>query len=519
MPPSASAARLRFFRNTTFNVSGQVILLFANLIATPVFFKYLGAEGYGFWALVLAFSGTAGGLDMGMSVGLTRAIPDLLGKKDHESLSSITAAVVFFYLMFSIVAVAVAILLGPLLALLFKTGAHGRGELREVFVFAALILSISSFAGVTSAIIQGLSRFDLNSYLTAGSYVIFAVLGTLFLAAGFGLSGLVLAFCIMFALQIILGIVVIARICPQIKPSPRLWFSRRAWAYLITFGSRLQVSSLSDIFKTQAPKLLAGAFFGPSAAGVYDLGNRLANAGWALPVAFLPVIVPTASEANARGDTIRLRNLYLQGSKWLLAIALPLAVCLVLFSKDFLQIWLGGSHDEIAFVLVCLALANVLHLLTGVGTFIGRGIAKPGAEMKYQLLTLFLYITLVYALLKEFGFYGIPLGIAVACATGSFYFLVIFSRVVDVPVRLFFRHTVIPPIGFVLPGLLLVVPLKVALQGYLTPFLTIVIMGGLFIASYLGTVGLWSLRGSGGGPGRLLADVRAAVLAGRTTGV
>ncbi len=452
---------------------------------------------------------------MGMSVGLTRAVPELLNKKDHESLSSIAAAVVFFYLLFSIVAVAAAILLAPFLALLFNTGPHGRGELREVFVFAAMILSFSSFAGITSAIIQGLSRFDLNSYLSAGSYVVFAVLGVFFLAAGFGLTGLVLAFCIMFALQIIFGIFIIVRICPHIRPSPRLWFSRHAWTYLIKFGSRLQVSSLSDIFKTQAPKLLAGAFFGPAAAGIYDLGNRLANAGWVLPVAFLPVIVPTASEANASGDTDRLQNLYIQGSKWLLALALPLAACLVLFSKDFLKIWLGGSHEEIAFVLICLALANVLHLLTGVGTFIGRGIAKPGAEMKYQLLTLFLYMTLVYVLLKEFGFYGIPLGIAVACAMGSIYFLFIFSHVIGVSVRLFIKSTIFPPAGFLIPCLLLVVPAKIALQAHLTPFLTIITMGGLFVAAYLGMIGLWSVRRSRGGPGRLLADVRAAVLAGK----
>ncbi|MCL6106547.1 MAG: oligosaccharide flippase family protein [Actinobacteria bacterium] len=519
MPSSASASRLRFFRNTTFNVSGQILLLLVNLIATPVFFKYLGADGYGFWALALAFSGTAGGLDMGMSVGLTRAIPEFLSKKDNESLSSITAAVVFFYILFSIVVVAAAVSLAPLLALLFNTGPHGRGELREVFVFASFILSISCFAGVTSAILQGLNRFDLNSYLSTGSYLVFAVLGVIFLAAGFGITGLVLAFCIMFTLQIIFGVIIIARICPQIKPYPRLWFSRHAWSYLIKFGSRLQVSSLSDIFKTQAPKMLAGAFFGPAAAGIYDLGNRLANAGWVLPVAFLPVIVPTASEAGARGDIRRLQNLYIQGSKWLLAIALPLAACLVLFSKDFLKIWLGRGHEEIAFVLICLALANVLHLLTGVGTFIGRGIAKPGAEMKYQLLTLFLYITLVYALLKEFGFYGIPLGIAVACALGSIYFLFVFSHVIDVSVRLFIKRTILPPVGFLIPGLLLVVPAKIALQAHLTPFLIIVMMGGLFIAAYLATIGLWSVRANKGGPGRLLADVRAAVMAGKTNNI
>ena len=97
----------------------------------------------------------------------------------------------------------------------------------------------------------------------------------------------------LFELQIIFGVAIIARLCPQMRPSLRLCFSKKAWSYLINFGSRLQVSSLSDIFKTQAPKLLAGVFFGPAAAGVYDLGNRLANAGWVLPVAFLPVIVPT----------------------------------------------------------------------------------------------------------------------------------------------------------------------------------------------------------------------------------
>ncbi len=486
-----------------------------NLVATPIFFSYLGAVGYGYWALALAFSSTAGGLDMGMSVGLIRAIPELKNKKDYESLATLATAVLFFYLLFSIIAVVAALLFAPLLAALFNTGSAGPEELKKVFVLAALLLSASSFAGITSATIQGLSRFDINSYIFTSTYLVFAVLGVLFLAAGFGLTGLILAFCIMFVLQIIFGVAIIARLCPQMRPSLRLCFSKKAWSYLINFGSRLQVSSLSDIFKTQAPKLLAGVFFGPAAAGVYDLGNRLANAGWVLPVAFLPVIIPTASEANSRGEIARLQNLYIQGSKWLLAIALPLAACLTLFSKDFLKIWLGGGHEEIAFVLICLALANILHLLTGVGTFIGRGIAKPNAEMKYQLLTLFMYVAFVYILIKIFGFDGIPLGIAIACAMGSVYFLYIFSHVIKVTLRLFIKRAIIPPLGFLIPALLLVIPSKLMLQSYLAPLLSIIMMGGLLIAIYMITIGLWSHHAGKGGPARLLSDVRAAVLAGK----
>jgi O-antigen/teichoic acid export membrane protein len=486
--------RIKFLRSTTFNVSGQLAILIGNLIVTPIFLGYLGTEGYGLWALVLALSGTASGFDMGMSIGLTRSIPEYVIKKDYRFLSAITGAVIIFYLTLSIVALLLAMLFSPLLSGLFDSGLSSPEDAKKLFLYAAITLSFSNFAGIARAILQGMNRFDLNAILTSVTFVVFAVLGSSLLHEGVGLTGLVFAFCFMFFLQIIGGLAIIHRLCPFIKPTPGLAFSRRAWLYLFRFGSRMQVSALSDIFKVQVPKLLAGAFFGPAAAGFYDLGNRIANTGWIIPGSLLPAIIPTASEAESRGDKAQLRNFFLKGSRWLLVVALPLGVALALFSREILFVWLGPGYEDVVFVLICLSLANVLHLLTGVGTFIGRGIARPGIEMRYQLLTLLLYITLGYALMILFGFRGIPLGVAFACVIGSVYFLYSFSRLMNIDLSAFIRQVFTMPVALLFPSLLLTIAGLYFMQSLMKPMNIIFVLGGLFSFLYLVSLAVYLWR-------------------------
>lgn len=504
-------ARSKFFRSTSFNVSGQVILLIGNLVITPVFLSYLGTDGYGLWAMVLAMSGTVVGMDLGISVGLLRAVPEHVATDGYKHLGVLTGAVILFYLIFSAASVLLALILAPVILSLFDFGDVPQDVAWKMIIAAAVILSVSSLSGVTRAILQGLNRFDLASLLAVFTFLIFAIASVISLHLGYGLMGLVGSMVFMFALQIAGGVIFIRRFCPLYEVNFRSALSREVWRYLFRFGSRIQISYVTDIFKTQVPKLLAGIFFGPSAAGMYDLGNRIANAGWTIPAALLPAIVPTASEVQARGDRGRLRSIYTKGTMWLVMIALPMGVALALFSEKIFEVWLGPGYESAAFVLLCLALGNVLHLMTGVGTSIGRGIGIPGIEARYQVLTLVLYVTLGYSLMLLLGFKGIATGVALSCAIGSIFFLWMFSKQMGIHFRSFMSRAFLWPAGLVLPAIVVTVAAIVLLNSRPAAFEQLLLLGSIFTLIYLVTVAMYLRRtGNAGLISRMRATLSAA---------
>ncbi|MCL4473376.1 MAG: oligosaccharide flippase family protein [Actinobacteria bacterium] len=503
--------RRRFLRSTSFNVINQVILLAGNLLVTPVFLRYLGADGYGLWALVLAMSGTAGGMDMGISVGLLRAVPEHVASEDYFHLASITGAVIIFYAAFSLVTLLAAFIFAPLILDIINFGDVQRDVVWKMIIAAAVILSISSMANISRAMLQGLNRFDMAALLSVSTFIVFALSSVASLFLGYGLFGLVGSMVIMFALQFIGGAILARKICPSLSVSIRGAFSRSVWSYLFRFGSRIQVSYLTDIFKTQVPKLMAGAFFGPAAAGMYDLGNRIANAGWTLPAALLPAVVPTASEAHSRGDARQIRNLYVKGTRWLVTLALPLGAALALFSYRIFDLWLGPGYESAAFVLLCLSLGNVLHLTTGVGTSIGRGIALPGFEARYQVLTLFLYIVLGYSLMHSLGFEGIPLGVACASATGALYFLWLFAKAMDISLRSFMISVYKTPLAAVSASLITTVLAMPVLGTRIANVYLLAVMTLIFSLTYLLTTFAVISRSERQSFFRLISSARAVM--------
>jgi O-antigen/teichoic acid export membrane protein len=371
-----------------------------------------------------------------------------------------------------------------------------------------IIFTFSSLAGVVRALLQGLNRFDLLASLNIVTFIIFAVMSLGFLYLGWGLTGLVVAMIGMFVLQMIGGLLMVTRLCPFLRVNSRFIFSRQVWSYLLNFGIQIQISYLADIFKTQVPKFLAAAFIGPAAAGYYDLGNRIANVGWSIPAALLPAIIPAASTAAASKDLPRLQDLFVKGTRYLLIVVLPIGAALALFSGKIFQAWLGNGYQDAAFVLLCLALGNIFHLSTGVGTFIGRGIARPATEVRYQLLTLFLYLLLGFSLYKLIGFRGIPLGVAFASVIGALYFLASFSRVVSVKLRVFVLAVIAIPFTAVLPALLVSVTGFYLLISQVSPLFLILVLGSLFGLVYMSIAGIFLIRTDRNLPITLLVTMR-----------
>ena len=186
----------------------------------------------------------------------------------------------------------------------------------------------------------------------------------------------------------------------------------RAMTIVPTAGWLLVVE-LSNLAMYASSRVVLGAYRSPAAVGQFEGPVRAHNLLYALGGALAVPVVPTASRYDAAGDTERLRELAVRGTRYTLALFVPLCVVLMTLAEPLLEVWLGERYDDGAAALTILVSYWLLYggLVVTPGFLVGVGRAR-------QVGTVFaiaaaLNLTLALVLTPELGLEGPALATAI----------------------------------------------------------------------------------------------------------
>ncbi len=174
-------------------------------------------------------------------------------------------------------------------------------------------------------------------------------------------------------------------------------FGRHRDAIVPTAGWLL-VIELSNLAMYASGRIVLGAYRTPTAVGLYEGPVRAHNMLYALGGALAVPTVPSASRYAAAGDERRLRELAVRGSRYTLALFVPLAVTLMALAEPIIGVWLGERYTDGATALTVLvsywilfgALIVTPGFLAGVGEARGAGLTLACAAALNLLLALIL---------------------------------------------------------------------------------------------------------------------------------
>ncbi|HUD72774.1 MAG TPA: hypothetical protein VMQ62_12505, partial [Dongiaceae bacterium] len=184
--------------------------------------------------------------------------------------------------------------------------------------------------------------------------------------------------------------------------------------------SRLQLTRAFEVIGNHAPRLILAAGPGLSAAGVYDLGARLANVaatGAALP---LRVVLPLAGHLEARGDRGRLDALLGRTTGYVALLALGPVVAILLAGDLLLVAWTGHPAPAGAATTARLAAAALtLTLIASPFRLALRAVGKVGLEATATAAATGTLVLLAWPLSARHGAAGVACaGIGGALAGG-----------------------------------------------------------------------------------------------------
>ena len=153
---------------------------------------------------------------------------------------------------------------------------------------------------------------------------------------------------------------------------------RRHRDEIVPTGGWLLLIELSNLAMYASGRIVLGVVKTPRAVGLFEGPVRAHNLLYALGGALAVPTVPTASRYVAEGDDRRLRELAVRGSRYTLALFVPLCVTLMVLSKPIIGVWLGERYTDGAAALSILVSYWLVYgaLIVTPGFLVGAAIAS-----------------------------------------------------------------------------------------------------------------------------------------------
>jgi O-antigen/teichoic acid export membrane protein len=145
----------------------------------------------------------------------------------------------------------------------------------------------------------------------------------------------------------------------------------------------LLVVELCNLAMYAFSRVILGAYRSATSVGLFEGPVRAHNLLYALGGALAVPVVPTASRYEATGDERRMRELVVRGSRYTLALFVPVAVALIALAEPVLEVWLGDRYGGGATALSILVSYWLLYgaLVVTPGFLVGAGRARELARI------------------------------------------------------------------------------------------------------------------------------------------
>lgn len=385
------------------------VLSFAS---APVIVAGLGLREFGIWALTGALAQYASLIDLGAGISLARYIA---AHQDDETRCGQYMAIGWL---------AVALVGGVLtiLALAFAAPLSHvikgitPGDMRVVLLASVVLICSSMLINVIGAFPVGNRRMVApNVAISIGSVINFvASVGSIVLGAKLPGYALANAGAAVISVAIVALLVVRAE-GPLPFARPSLGQARTFLAY----STKNQIVRLMDLVNYQTDKIIIAFTVGPTAAGAYELANRVAIAVRQVGVYATSAIDIELTSVLRDAGLRAVRARYRRYTEIAAIIGFPAVLLAMATAPLLLRAWLHHAPPNAEPVLVALCGAYLIAVSTGVGYGVAIAAGEPGIVAKTSVATAIANLVLTAALAPLFGIWGVLSGTVVALTVGA----------------------------------------------------------------------------------------------------
>ena len=475
--------RRHVLRSTASNYGAKLITLGSWVLLTPFILHQLGPSGYGLWIVVGSAVAYGTLLNFGISGAVIKYVAEHCARGESNQAHSLVATALCLYSILGLVAVAISIAIAPVFPDLFNVPPEERATAIWLVRLMGLGIGISIPCATTTAVLWGLQRFDLSNLISVIGTIISAVATVAVLLLGGGVLGMVAVSIAVMLMMQAPTIWFIYRIAPELRFGWR-GAKRSLVRTVISFSWPFFVMDVADRLQTKTDEIVIGAFLPISAVTPYAIARRLSEVAHILTDQFMRVLVPLASELYAGNDQVRLRSVYITGTRLTLAIFLPVGCTLIILARPILTVWVGAAYADYAHLVTILTLAGLIDtsqwpagsILQGMGRHRPLALISVGTGMANLVLS----ITLV----RSLGLTGVAIGTLFPTTVACLGLILPYSaRVIGVSKTQVVKEVFLPALLPAVPTAIVLYVLQHAIEP--SSLLAIVFVGGVGFWMYV----------------------------------
>ena len=406
-------------RKLSRNVLSAAIQLLTQTLVLVVLYRFLldtiGVERLGIWSIVLAAASAARVSELGMAGSVTKYVAGYRAKGDYQAAAESlqTAAL---SLAGALGVVLIAIYPGLLWALPHILPPEGLKEGQVILPYGMLSLWLTAVASIWMSGLDGCLRTDLRAGIMISGSVIY-LLVSFASVSHYGLVGLAVAQVVQGMILVIGGWLVIRRIMGLSHVAPAQWSNVR-FKEMFKYGLNFQVNSVVMMLFEPVTKILLGRYGELSAAGYFDMAQRLVMAVRGLIVESNRVIVPVFAGMDVREGHVG--SLYARNMRLLLFLVTPVFAALLASAPAISELWIGHFQWQFVLMVLCLAFAWYLNSITAPAYFAYLGQGKLYWVTAAHIITGCTNIITGFVLGYFLGWQGVISAFTFSLVLGSF---------------------------------------------------------------------------------------------------
>lgn len=411
----------KVIKNTYYHLLSQALSFLSPLILIPVIISQIGSVEFGIYVLVLGFIGSFGLLDVSLSSSFVKFISEYYNTGDKQKVLYVINTGFAFYLVFSICVVLIAYFNIDLIISLINIPENKIELAKTAFLFALGIFFLSSTFTIFNSIIIALQKMYIGAIASIFVSLAYFLTVIILMYMGYGLLSIMTVQLASSVVSIIITVLIAKKCLPYLKLNPFL-FNSFTFRSMGSFGLQMQVSRIATFASEKYDEFLLGAFTNLTNVTFYNLGNKSASYGRFVPLQIIAPLAPVAAELSAKNETAKLQLLFLDTTKYLNSIAIPIFVFLFVFADYFFLAWMGPGYDTSALILRILAAGFMLNFILSVpGNTIIPNTGKPKYQMFEGLIYLSINLILSYILIINYGITGAAIGNVISAVIASVY--------------------------------------------------------------------------------------------------
>lgn len=451
MNQSDSAIRERLFRNVGAEASARVLYLATRFFIPPFVLSHIGMEAYGLYSTMFILVAYAGVSTIGFSNAYIKYVAEYSASGEHQRVNRLLSAGLFITAPLCTIAFAGLMGVWPAVSNWLRVPPALAGDARFLAVSIVgsflLCLAVSVFRDA----LNGLQLIAAVQKIWITSFVVETIVIVYLMSAGWGVRGMGIAFLARTVVDIV-GSAWLARReikWLRIRPSLVDWPSLKL---LFAFGGVVQFNSLLSIFLNSVERAVAAPLAGLGAAGLMDIAKKLPGTATAIPSSFATSLLPSVSDLSGRlpdgkERQARIAQLYLCGARYMNLVSGILFAFIVCAAAPLLTFWVKEVPAGAALLMVMFALASQVHLLTGPGTSVLKGIGRPYSDFHYTLANFAaLVVTLpaARAIAGQWSVLAIASGVSAATLLSASWYVAYANKAMGLKLRTYWNEVLLP---------------------------------------------------------------------------